>query len=221
MQEDQRGSENGPGGTQPPENVGPQVSTPGGGTTPWKSADDTMAFGDSAPGDTVSFGRPDESPANEAGQQQAGGPGTPPAAGYGQGGYGQPGEPSGPSGPGAPGGGYGQAAGYGAAYGQGSGYGQQAADTARPGTTASPVSTASPGTTARPGTTASPVSTGRPGTSESRVTTGRPDGTGRRADTGPADTGHPAAGTAAGAARPADTASRRRASAAAWRSWSW
>ena len=122
MQEDQRGSENGPGGTQPPENVGPQVSTPGGGTTPWKSADDTMAFGDSARGDTVSFGRPDESPADLAGEQ-AGGPGTPPAAGYGQGGYGQPGEPSGPSGPGAPGGGYGQAAGYRAAYGQGSGYG--------------------------------------------------------------------------------------------------
>ncbi len=81
MQEDQRGSEHGPGGTQPPENVGPQVSTPGGGTTPWKSADDTMAFGDSARGDTVSFGRSDESEASAAGEQQASGPGTLPAAG--------------------------------------------------------------------------------------------------------------------------------------------
>ena len=59
MQEDQSGSEHGPGGEQrPPENAGPQVSTPGGGTTPWKTADDTTAFGNAGRGDTVSFGRP-------------------------------------------------------------------------------------------------------------------------------------------------------------------
>ena len=79
MQEDQSGSEHGPGGEQrPPENAGPQVSTPGGGTTPWKAADDTTAFGNAERGDTVSFGRP-EPPA--AGEQQggAGGSGTLPA----------------------------------------------------------------------------------------------------------------------------------------------
>jgi S1-C subfamily serine protease len=121
MQEDQRGSENGPGGAQPPENVGPQVSTPGGGTTPWKSADDTTAFGDTQRGDTLSFGRPDE-PADAAGPQQSGDYGTLPAGNYGQ--AGSYGHPSGPGAPGGQGGGYGQPGGPGG-YGQpGGGYGQ-------------------------------------------------------------------------------------------------
>jgi S1-C subfamily serine protease len=132
MQEDQRGSENGPGGTQPPENVGPQVSTPGGGTAPWKSADDTTAFGNAERGNTVSFSRPDEPAADAPGEQRAGGAETLPAASYGQGGYGQAGGPRSPSAPGAPGGygappGYGQGSGYGqpgAGYGQGGAYGQ-------------------------------------------------------------------------------------------------
>jgi len=126
MQEDQRGSENGPGGTQPPENVGPQVSTPGGGTTPWKSADDTTAFGNAERGGTVSFGRPDEPAAGAAGEQRAGGAETLPAASYGQGGYGQAGSPGAPGGYGAAPG-YGQGSGYGqpgAGYGQGGAYGQ-------------------------------------------------------------------------------------------------
>jgi len=127
MQEDQSGSENGPGGAQqPPENVGPQVCPPAGGTTPWKSADDTRAFGDSGRGDTVSFGRQDESPADAAREQRAGGAGTLPAASYGHGGSGQQ-----PGGPGAPGqqpggpGGYGQPGSYGQPgdYGHAGGYG--------------------------------------------------------------------------------------------------
>ena len=119
MQEDQRGSENDPGGTQPPENVGPQVSMPGGGTTPWKRADDTTAFGDAARGDTVSFGRPDDSPADAA-SEQAGRPGTLPAGRYGQSGSGQQ-----PGGYGQPGN-YGQAGSYGQAgnFGQAGSYGQ-------------------------------------------------------------------------------------------------
>ena len=127
MQDDQSGSDYGPGGDhQPPENVGPQVSAPGGGTTPWKSADDnnTTAFGDSAKGDTVSFGKQDEP---SAGQQAEPGSGTLPAARYGQGGYeaaGRYGQP--PGGYAAPGG-QGQQASYGQdpGYRQGGGYGQQ------------------------------------------------------------------------------------------------
>ena len=140
MQDDQSGNDYGPGGDhQPPENVGPQVSTPGGGTTPWKSADvnNTAAFGDTAPGDTVSFGKQDEP---FAGQQAEPGSPTLPAARYGQGGYeaaaGRYGQP--PGGYVAPGGqgqqasysqdpGYGQGGGYGQqpGQGQGGGYGQQ------------------------------------------------------------------------------------------------
>ena len=115
MQEDQSGSEHGPGGDQrPPDSVRPQVSTPG-GATPWKSADDTTAFGDAGSGDTVSFGREDApggagAPGEQAGE---GGPGTLPAASYG---HGQPGHD--------PGGYYGQGGGYGQpGYGQG-GYAQ-------------------------------------------------------------------------------------------------
>jgi S1-C subfamily serine protease len=172
MQEDQRGSENGPGGTQPPENVGPQVSTPGGGTTPWKSANDTTAFGNAGRGDTVSFGRPDEPAADAAGEQQAGGAGTLPASSYGPGGYGPgagdggPGSPSGPevpgSGtPGTPGapGGYGAAPGY----GQGSGYGQPGSGYGQGGAYGQPGGYGQAGTYGQPGNSGTYGQPGNPG----------------------------------------------------------
>jgi len=184
MQEDQRGSENGPGEAQPPENVGPQVSTPGGGTTPWKSADDTTAFGDAQRGDTLSFGRPDE-PADAAGAQQSGAPGTLPAGNYGQAGYGHPsgagapggqgggyGQPGGPGGYGQPGSGYGQPGpgyGQGAGYSQGAGYGQpqggygQAGSYGQPGNYGAPGDSGQAGGYGQPGNYGAPGDYGQPG----------------------------------------------------------
>ncbi len=145
MHEDQDGSEDRPGRDQwPPEYAGPHVPAPDHGT-PGTGADDTAAFGESASGDTMSFGKPEEpsGPAQpmrmdsggEGAAGQPGGYGPLPAGsygrpgygqspGYGQGGYGrQPGEP----------GGYGQQPGTPGGYGAPGGYGQPGYGPGTPG----------------------------------------------------------------------------------------
>ena len=116
MQDDQSGTGNGPDGNVPPENG----AAPGGSTSPWRRADDTASFGDSEHGDTVAFGRGDDSPPPGHQPGQGYGQQLPPAS-YGPPGYGQPGY--GPQGRGAD---YGQPAqGYGQqAYPQQGGYAQ-------------------------------------------------------------------------------------------------
>jgi len=112
MQDDQSGTGNGPGDEQSPGNG----AAPGDSVSPWRRPDDTASFGDSEHGDTVAFGRGDDSPA--PGHQPGPGHGQPlPPASYGQPGYGQQGTYGQP---GQPGQGYGQP-GYGQ---QGQGYGQ-------------------------------------------------------------------------------------------------
>jgi S1-C subfamily serine protease len=121
MQDDQSGTGNGPGGSGGPENG----AAPDGSPTPWRRADETASFGDDQRGDTVSFGRGEDSPAPGTGQDQPG-----QGAGYGHqlpaGNYGPPAGQGQPAGPGQQAGGYGQPdqpdqTGY----GQPGGYGQQ------------------------------------------------------------------------------------------------
>jgi S1-C subfamily serine protease len=139
MKDDQSGTGNEPGDSGPPENG----AAPGGSTSPWRRAGDTASFGDSGHGDTVAFGRGDDSPAREHQPGQGYGQQLPPASygqpGYGQPGYGQPGygQPGyGQQGAyGQPGQGYGQPGqGYGQpGYGQQGAYGQPGQGYGRPG----------------------------------------------------------------------------------------
>ena len=83
MQDDQSGTGNGPGGSGGPRGGVP----PDGSATPWRRADETACFGDDQRGDTVSFGRGEDSPGTGTGQDQPGRAGSGhqlPAGNYGQ-----------------------------------------------------------------------------------------------------------------------------------------